>query len=283
MPSIHSNSAPGMASAVSCPPLRHHQRVVGAVDDQRRHVHRAQLGGAVAICHDRHHLAGLALRVPRSPDAGGDQLADQLLVEGEAAPGHEAGASHPRLDAALQGARIRSHERRCHLGVAGDEPWGGEDGGQGEGPLRVVDHQALGDHAAHGGPHYVGGSMAQGVEEPDGVLRHVRERVGGRDGPAGHGRGERLDRVGRPQVVQVGGQADVAVVEPDHPVAPVGQLGAEVGRPCRHLGAQAHYQEHRRVGRVAELLVLDGDSVRPCPTHAASLCHPIRPSPRLPP
>ena len=41
-------------------------------------------------------------------------------------------------------------------------------------------------------------------------------------------------------------QADVAVVEPDHPVAPLDQLRAEAVGPHRQLRADAHDQQDRR-------------------------------------
>ena len=52
---------------------------------------------------------------------------------------------------------------------------------------------------------------------------------------------------------------DVAVVVADDEVAAPGQLLAEVLVPGEHLRAQAHDQQHRRVGRVAERLVTDLD------------------------
>ena len=65
------------------------------------------------------------------------------------------------------------------------------------------------------------------------------------------------DGVGR--AVEVGRAADVAVVVPDHEEAAARELGAEVVLVGDHLRAEAHDQQHRGVGRVAEGLVTDVD------------------------
>ena len=57
------------------------------------------------------------------------------------------------------------------------------------------------------------------------------------------------------------GFADVAVVEADDAKAARGELAAEIVVPVDHLGAEAHDQQQRFRGRVAENLVADVDAV----------------------
>jgi hypothetical protein len=57
----------------------------------------------------------------------------------------------------------------------------------------------------------------------------------------------------------VGRAADVAVVEADDVKAALGELLAELLVPGDHLGGQAHHEDDRRVGWVAERLVAEGD------------------------
>jgi hypothetical protein len=57
MPSISSSSAPGMAAAVAAAAGDVHHPVGQAVHDEGRHGQRAELGCAVGLGEDRHHLA----------------------------------------------------------------------------------------------------------------------------------------------------------------------------------------------------------------------------------
>ena len=102
--------------------------------------------------------------------------------------------------------------------------------------------------------HDVGRRQVELTQQARGVARHVGERVRrallapARDLPDGGGR--RRD---------VGRAAAVAVVEP-HDVEPAaGELRAELVRPADHLGRETHDEEHRRIVRVAELLVAELD------------------------
>jgi hypothetical protein len=69
---------------------------------------------------------------------------------------------------------------------------------------------------------------------------------------------------GMPACKQPRRAPDVAVVEADHAVAALDQLGAEVVLPEDHLGAEAHDEEERTAVLGAEVLVLDVDVAYAC-------------------
>ena len=105
-------------------------------------------------------------------------------------------------------------------------------------------------------------SKLQAVEQPDGVLRHVRQRVAGYLAGVAQQLGKR-----RRRPLQMGRAPDVAVVEAHHIQPARGELPAEVLLPGDHLRAQAHDQQRRRILRVAKRLVTEGDP----PAHVAEL------------
>src|SRR6476469_7133620 len=67
----------------------------------------------------------------------------------------------------------------------------------------------------------------------------------------------RVDRALGPQSAHLRRQPGVTVVEADHPIAAREQLFAEAVGPHRQLSADAHDQQDRRVGGVAEIFVED--------------------------
>ncbi len=122
----------------------------------------------------------------------------------------------------------------------------------------------LRDHAAHGGAGDVRAIDVQVVEQGGGVSRHVAQLVGRGDRLALHllhGQGGEVDRDG---FAQVGGAADVAVVEADNVEAAHREPGAEIVVPQNHLRAEAHNEQQRRRLRVAERVVAEGDAVGGC-------------------
>ena len=119
----------------------------------------------------------------------------------------------------------------------------------------MVEAQVLGDHPAHRRAHDVRALDSQVVEQPDRVVREVTQRVGNRARPAHR----QLDHRRRPALHRRRAPA-VAVVVADHVEAAAGEVAAEVVTPGDHLRAEAHDQQHRRVGRVAERLVAEGDA-----------------------
>jgi orotidine-5'-phosphate decarboxylase len=91
------------------------------------------------------------------------------------------------------------------------------------------------------------------IHQADRVRGHVRQRVARGDGVA-----QKLQERRR-RSLQVGRAADVAVVKAHHVQAARRKLCAEVLLPGDHLRAEAHDQQRRRIGRVAEGLVAEGD------------------------
>ena len=115
---------------------------------------------------------------------------------------------------------------------------------------------------------------AEGVHQTGGIIGHIGHGVRRFDGPAAQEREEGLDRITHRALVEPRAEADVPVVESDHPVAPVGQLPTEVLRPHRHLGTQPHDEQDRRIGGIAELLVLQCQPIGLCLRHVAFLRSP---------
>ena len=79
----------------------------------------------------------------------------------------------------------------------------------------MADRDKLGDHAAHRRAGDVRAFDPEGAEKPDGVGRHVVERIGRGDRPAGAGLRDQGSEVRGAERVEMRGAADVAVVEPD--------------------------------------------------------------------
>ena len=182
-----------------------------------------------------------------------------LLVKVARTPDHAAELDSV-LDKAFAVARRRLQDQADHLRGGGHEVLAsevGHEGGQAEHLLRVAGRQRLHDEAAHGGAHHVGGCDLERVQDGGRVVGHVVDGVGGRDLP-----GENLGRIRHAQMVQACGEADVPVVVAHHVEAAVGEHQAERLWPGRHLGAQAHDQEQRRVGVVAKRLVFELQPVR---------------------
>ena len=103
---------------------------------------------------------------------------------------------------------------------------------------------------------------AEGVEEADRIVGHVRQRVGHvGQVAAAEDRVEhdhRLDLL----AVEVRRQSAVPVVEADHVATTLGQRLAQLEVPGDELGREAHHQEQRRIARRPERLVLDLDGFR---------------------
>ncbi len=112
----------------------------------------------------------------------------------------------------------------------------------------------LPDHAAHRRADDVHRTELERVDQADGVVGHVLERVG----IVGKPPGDDL-RQGRRPAFDVRREADVAVVEPDHVKAARSELLAEIVPPGDHLRAESHDQQCGGIGGVAEALVTKGD------------------------
>ena len=137
---------------------------------------------------------------------------------------------------------------------------GGHDRGQGPHPLGPQQRHRLHDHAAHRDADDVRGLEAEVVQQAEGVVGHVVERVRrpGRAAAADEGLHEHPpgDPARGPR-----GAAGVAVVVADHEEPAVGQRLAELRAPPGHRAAEPHHQQQRLAGGVAERLVAELEAV----------------------
>ena len=99
---------------------------------------------------------------------------------------------------------------------------------------------------------------AEVVEQPDGVVGHVAQRVG-QLGLTAH---EPTDDIAAMTALaaQLGRATDVAVVEADHVEAALGELLAELRCPPGQRPGEAHDQQQRRIIGVAERVVAELDA-----------------------
>ncbi|GAA4660328.1 hypothetical protein GCM10023214_60320 [Amycolatopsis dongchuanensis] len=73
------------------------------------------------------------------------------------------------------------------------------------------------------------------------------------------------------ELIEPGGQTDVAVVEADHGEAVAGEKLTKPVRPREKLLANSHDQQHRRITGISEPLVMDFDTVRLDKRHVGPL------------
>jgi len=92
------------------------------------------------------------------------------------------------------------------------------------------------------------------------IVGQVDQGVGHRAGPADDvPQHSRIDRAVGAMAVQLRRQAGVAVIEPDHAISALDQLGAETVGPHRQLRADPHDEQDRRIRRIAEVFVEELD------------------------
>ncbi len=228
--------------------------------------------GTVARREDREHLAGGSVRVVAAVDGlrtpvahvgrgPGIRGADQILEP------------DPRVDPLADSAGTMTVATGEALGV-GHSVLGLTGGRHHRGdrpdPLRVLDGDALHDHPAHRCAHDVRPIDLEGVQDGDRVGGHVAQCVGSLDGSSGGRRGECLEHVGHLRV-EVGREADVAVVETHHPEPLLHEAFAEVLLVARQLGPEPVHQQDRLGSWVSEGLEVDLDVVRPGGRHPGIL------------
>jgi hypothetical protein len=97
------------------------------------------------------------------------------------------------------------------------------------------------------------------VEQPEGVVGHVIERVVGISRDSHHG----PEHLGLPPAPDQGGAPHVAVVETHHAEPALDEQAAELLVPGDHLRPEPHHEQERWVLRVAERLVADLDVADP--------------------
>jgi hypothetical protein len=109
---------------------------------------------------------------------------------------------------------------------------------------RIRQRHLLGDHAAHRGADQMRRGDAERVEQADHVVGHVAKLVGRADGNAEESQLQQFGRGQAGAAAELGGVADIAVVEPDHPETAGRELLAELVVPKDHLGVQSHDHQH---------------------------------------
>ena len=97
---------------------------------------------------------------------------------------------------------------------------------------------------------------AERVEEADRIAGHVVQRIRRVSRTT-----EQRHDVGRPERVELGGEADIAVVEPRHPESATCDQLAEGVIPFDHLVREPHHKEERRGLGIAEAVVLELEAV----------------------
>ena len=259
MPAIVSSRAPGIARGGGGATGRMHHPVTVAVDDERRNVDLPEFGGAVPGCEDAGQLPSHASRRRVAIPGDARLVAHPLLVERESVRSDVAEHLHravDRLGPVSRRPRRRHPPPRRQRGTSDARRTGvRHDRRQGANPSRMVRGDRLGDHAAHRDADEVRVAVAEGVEQSDGVARHVAEVVLPRVTAAAQDR----HRVRRGEV-GVRRAAHVAVVEADHPVSALGERCGEFRRPGVLLLTQAGDQHDRRIRGVAESVVAQLDA-----------------------
>ena len=105
------------------------------------------------------------------------------------------------------------------------------------------------------------GRNAERVEHAGSVVGHVGHGVGAGDRHADRVLQRIEGEVGCTEVVEALAQADVAVVEADHAIAPCHQAGHELGVPGHELHAQAHDEQQRLTLHRAVVFDFKGNAV----------------------
>ena len=261
------------------------------VQDQRRQRHRSEPFGPGPRGQDPDHLAGHPGRVEASVERLPGLLGKSIGVVVTGAP-ERAGPFQLPGDGrvAIGGRRTGEDGEGLRRGptdvrLAG----GGHDRGHRQQAIGMVDGELLDDHPAHRHPHDMGPVDSQVVEYGHRVGGHVGQVVGD---VRFFSFPERLHhaRHVRRDVRELGGQPDVAVVEPDDEEASAHESFAPFRRVVDALGAEAvDHQQGRvptgprtsrsrcprnRCGRMASVPPSDSaHCTRPVPRYTGILAH----------
>ncbi len=234
----------------------------------------SQRRGAVAGGGDRVQLAGDAGAAVGAVVGGAGQLAEVLLVHRVVGRADDAEDLHRVLDrrlAPLAGPREERSQRL--VGRHADPAVAGRrhDRDQRADPLRALDRDGLGDHAAHRGADQVRRLDPEMVHQPDRVHRPCRaaDTAPCRGARAACRRGSATRRCrswssGRCRGCRNGRRGSRVSAS----------MRAELLVPAQHLRRQAHDQEQRLALRIADLLVGELDPVGGGHALLAEDCHP---------
>ena len=224
-----SSLAPGIASAVAMPAARLDQRVDEAVDHQRRHGRPGAAPRCGPGCRRWPCVWRRGARRVGGRGRGLGRSARARLGLVEVRTRRPAGT--PSTPPAIGSLRLAASALRHLAQQPAASIWPCL-----RSPVfdmidvrlstlsRVLDGDRLGDHPAHRGADDVGRVDAEVVEQAGGVVGHVAKRYGGWP-KRGDERGSDQLAQRRRRRVDLGRQADVAVVEADHPEARARRAG----------------------------------------------------------
>ena len=174
------------------------QRVTAAVDDEGGQVELRELLGPRPVGPDSLHLSPDSLGVEAAVVGGRGAGTNGILVEPLGLRSVDVEGCHLAFDVGRpRRGRRREEEGQGLLralavaGLTGPR----HHRSHREQAVGVVDGEALDDHPSHGATHHVRLFDAQSVENGDGVIGHVGQAVVGS--------------------LELGGEPDIAVVEPD--------------------------------------------------------------------
>jgi hypothetical protein len=248
---------------------RRHERIGRAVDHERGRGDRLQLRGAVAAGRDGQHLAhdatGAAVAAQRARDAAAQVFfrrrirgaADGLqqldvVVDGAVDVAGAVPAARPAQQCAAGGLR---RARQAAAAAAGHDRREAEDA------RREPRRHQLPDHAAHRYPDDMGTRHTERGQHADGIVGHVFQAVRRAQGQAQHGLQPGQREAGRAGMLELGGQAAVAIIETDHVKAQLDEAFDEFVGPGRQLQAEAGNQQQWHGFRIARGVEGDADPV----------------------
>src|SRR5690606_35085532 len=109
----------------------------------------------------------------------------------------------------------------------------------------------LRNHAAHGHANHMRLPDLQRIEQPYRITRHVVEQIAGRQLHAQRELEYRQQRIRLAQMIEMGREAVVAVIEANHVEATLHQPTVERFRPRHGLHAETDDEQYRWVGWIS--------------------------------
>ena len=250
-----------------------------AATDMRRHVHAVhhrQQGIGGAVHHQGWHAQAVEQLDPTGFGQHGQQLAlDALRVVRAVVAACRLAQQRGAVIADLRAAEGRQQVGlllQCHLAVGRLTPrqqlqqlraWrrqalgtaAGHQQRQAAHPLGGQVGHVLGDHPAHAGTEQMKLLDAQLIHQLQAIGRHVAQVIRRLDRQAQAIADGRVGQAGFRFLALEARQADVTVIESDHPPAGLAKAAQHLVRPVDQLPAQAHHQQQGRIAVAADALV----------------------------
>ncbi len=255
------------------PRCRRDEGILRSVDDQCGSGHTRQRLGPTPRGQDGCELSAEATRI-RVPCIGlSTYLQVRRRVRGVRRAGEHIHDPYNSLTCRLRRTRRSTLEHRLDgIGPAHQEATltgVGHDGDKPRDTLRIVNGHGLGDHPTHGGAHHHGPLVAERIQEPHRIRRHILQPVWGLDRKTHGPPRSHLGHRGRALTIHVGGQSHVPIVHADDREALLDQHLPEIFPPVDELAPDPHDEEQRRAP--TDLVVADGDPVGLDDRHGHSL------------